>query len=388
MKLAVVAPRFGPQIVGGAEWAARSLATRVAATKEWSVEAFTSCALDATTWANELAPGTEVDAGVTVHRFPVTRTRAPDFDAMTSKVIQAGRGASDNLQRRWLEAQGPFAPELIDAIAATDADVIAFHPYLFHPTVAAIPRVARRSVLHPAAHDEAVSRIPLYRDTFNLAAALAYWSHPEQAFAEAQFPIASKRSVVVGLGVDAQTGSAPDVGDRPYLLCLGRVDDGKGARLLTECFIEYQQRRHSSLRLVFAGPVVHAPRQHPDIVVLGTVDESTKWGLLHGAQALVSPSAMESFSIVLMEAWSVGTPALVNARCAVTSDHVARSQGGFAFGSYAEFEVELDRLHDDETLRRQLGAAGRAYVDANYRWPDLIERYTDFLAAVAMYVGA
>ena len=114
----------------------------------------------------------------------------------------------------------------------------------------------------------------------------------------------------------------------------------------------------------------------------GAVDETVKWGLLRGAIALVSPSAFESFSIVLMEAWSVGTPALVNSRCAVTLDHVRRSGGGLAFGSYAEFEVELDRMAGSATLRAALGRAGQSFVDGRYRWTDVIDRYASFVQAV------
>ena len=44
--------------------------------------------------------------------------------------------------------------------------------------------------------------------------------------------------------------------------------------------------------------------------MLGPVDEATKWSLLRHAEALVSPSPYESFSLVLMEAWQAGTPVL------------------------------------------------------------------------------
>jgi glycosyltransferase involved in cell wall biosynthesis len=118
-------------------------------------------------------------------------------------------------------------------------------------------------------------------------------------------------------------------------------------------------------------------------VLAGHVDEATKWGLLRGALALVSPSAFESFSIVCMEAWSVGTPALVNARCPVTEYHAQRSGGGIAFASYAEFEVVLDHIAADAKLRALMGNAGRAYVESHYRWDDVIARYASFLAGVA-----
>jgi glycosyltransferase involved in cell wall biosynthesis len=236
-------------------------------------------------------------------------------------------------------------------------------------------------------------RLPMYRALFENAAGLAYWSDSERHVVERRFAVASKPEVVVGLGVDAGPGDpdaardAAGMSDVPYLLCLGRVDDGKGAHLLAECFARYRARRPAPLKLVLAGPVVHAPPTHPDIIITGVVDEPTKWGLLRGALALASPSAFESFSIVLMESWSVGTPVLVNARCAVTTEHVSKSAGGIPFGAYAEFEVALDRMVGDAALRAALGAAGRRYVEACYRWSDVIGRYISFLEAVAARAG-
>jgi glycosyltransferase involved in cell wall biosynthesis len=388
VKLAVVTPRYGAEVAGGAETAARLLAERLARRDDVIVEALTTCALDATTWSDHYPAGTTELAGVTVHRFSVTGRRATDFDACTDLVVRRGRRVTETEQQTWLEKQGPISSALLDAIANTDADVVAFHPFLYHPTVAGVPLVASRAVVHPAAHDEPMLRLPLYREVFAKAAGLAYWSEPEQHLVESRFAVASKPATVVGLGVDAGAGDMPaaraalGLGDAPFLLCLGRVDDGKGARLLAECFARYKQRRPSPLRLVFAGPVVHAPGAHPDIVLAGSVSEDVKWGLLRAADLLVSPSAFESFSIVLMEAWTVGTPALVNARCDVTADHARRAGGGVAFGSYAEFEVSLDRMLASAPLRAALGESGRAYVEHHYRWNDVVERYLALLRKV------
>ena len=391
MKLVVVTPRYGDEIPGGAETAARLLATRLATRPDFDVVVLTTCALDASTWADHYPAGASEVGGVRVHRFGVERHRAADFDASTDLVVRRGRRVTDAQQRAWIEKQGPVAPGLIEAIAQCDADAIAFHPFLYHPTVAALPRVADRAILHPAAHDEPMLRLPIYRSVFGAAAGLAYWSDPERHLVEQRFAVASKPAVVVGLGVDAGEGSAAaarselGLDDRPYLLCLGRVDDGKGARLLAECFANYKDRRAGPLQLIFAGPVVNPPPAHRDITTVGAVGDAVKWGLLRGAQALVSPSAFESFSIVLMEAWSVGTPALVNSRCAVTVDHARRSGGAVAFAGYAELEVELDRLNGSPALRAALGRAGQTYVDRHYTWDDVIDRYAGFVQRVGTH---
>jgi glycosyltransferase involved in cell wall biosynthesis len=388
VKLAVVSPRYGTDVAGGAETAARLLATNLRARTGWDVEALTTCALDATTWRDHYPPGRETIDGVPVTRFPVTGPRAGDFDALSARLFRAGYRPTSREQRQWIACQGPVAPGLIDAIARSDADAIAFHPYLYHPTVVGVPAVAERAVLHPAAHDEAPIRLPLFREVFDAAAGLVYWSDPERRFVEHLFPVGARRQLVLGLGVEAGTGREDDArgavgaGDRPFLLCLGRVDDGKGARVIASCFAAYKDRHPGPLALVFAGPVVHRPDPHPDIVVAGAVSETVKWGLLRGALAFVTPSAYESFSIVLMEAWSVGTPALVNGRSPVTREHAARSGGAFAFASYPEFEVALERMEASEALRTAMGAAGRAYVDRHFRWPDVTARYAQFLESV------
>jgi len=99
--------------------------------------------------------------------------------------------------------------------------------------------------------------------------------------------------------------------------------------------------------------------------------------------ALISPSPLESFSLVLIEAWTVERPVLVNAACAVTRDHCVRSGGGLWFGTYAVFEAAVDRFLADDGLRDRLGAAGAAYVTEHYRWPVVLDRYTAFLSRVA-----
>jgi glycosyltransferase involved in cell wall biosynthesis len=292
-------------------------------------------------------------------------------------------------QRRWIELQGPSSAGLLAAIGATDADVVAFSPYLYEPTVLGLPLVGRRAVFHPAAHDEPPLLLPLFADVFGAAAGLVYHARNERLLVERRFDVATTPQILLGLGVDdgegdpAEARAALGLGDRPYLLYVGRVDDGKGARAAAEFFAAYKRRRPGPLALVFAGPVRDAPPDVPDLVVAGPVDEPTKWGLFRGATAFLHPSAYESFGLVLMEAWLAGIPALVNGRSEVLADHCRRSGGGLWFDGYASFEAGLDRLLGDDGLRASLGAAGRRYVDERFRWPRLVARYRDFVEGVA-----
>jgi len=130
------------------------------------------------------------------------------------------------------------------------------------------------------------------------------------------------------------------------------------------------------------GPVSARAPEHPDIVVTGTVSEADKWDVLAGAQVMVTPSAYESFSLVVLEAWTLGVPVLVNGACAATMEHCTRSGGGLWFDSYRSFEATVGRLTGDAALRARLGDAGRVYTVRNYSWPALIDRYTAFLDGV------
>ena len=388
MKVAFVTPRYGVEVLGGAELGARMLAERLAPLDGWDIEALTTCATDASTWVDDYEPGAVEINGVRVHRFRSSSGRHPSFYRRSEELF-AGPWSTAHEQRRWFELQGPVNDELLDAVAASDADAVVFYPYLYDPTVRGVALAGPRAVLHPAAHDEAPLRLPVLHPVFRGAGGLVFQTWSERRLVERTFPVGATPQLVLGLGVDEGEGSPTvaredvGLGDRPYLLCLGRVDDGKGTGVLAEFFARYKQRRPSPLTLVLAGPVVHRPPAHPDVVVAGPVAEDVKWGLLRGASALVNPSGYEAFSLVLIEAWTVGRPVLVNSRCEPTREHCERSGGGLWFDEYAQFEVIVDRLVDDECLRSRLGERGRHYVDRNFRWPVLIERYASFLGEVA-----
>jgi glycosyltransferase involved in cell wall biosynthesis len=91
---------------------------------------------------------------------------------------------------------------------------------------------------------------------------------------------------------------------------------------------------------------------------------------------------IESFSIVLMEAWLQRTPALVHADCAVTREAAEASGGGLTFRSFGEFAAALDLMLGDARLRQILGERGRAYVLATCRWEDVARKTIDAVAGV------
>lgn len=391
MKLAFVTPRYGIEVHGGAERAALMLAQNVVRHLDWPVEVFTSCALESSTWADHYEPGTTQLNGVTVNRFAVGETgrRAENFDQLSAVVHANPPATSSADQERWIDKQGPTAPALIDAVVGSDADLIAFYPYLYHPTVRGLPLVADRAILHPAAHDEPSIKLPIFSDVFSAAQAFVFHTDSERRLVEQLFPIAHKPQINLGLGVEPGQGDETafrkkyGLGNSPYLLCLGRVDEGKGAHLLADYFRQYKLRQPGDLKLVYVGPVVQPLATGGDIVVCGPVDESEKWAALAGAELLVSPSPNESFSIVLLEAWSAGLAVMVNSVCHPTVEHCRASGGGVWFSGYLSFEISVNKLLQSPEMRQAMAGAGRSYVERTYSWSRLTERYGSFCERLA-----
>jgi glycosyltransferase involved in cell wall biosynthesis len=402
MKVAFVTPRYGTEVLGGAELGARMLAERLvrpppatddpagdgAAPAGWPVEVFTTCALDARTWADAYPPGTVDVNGVQVHRFASQAGRDPGFENLSADLLAHPQAVSPSDEDRWIDLQGPVSPDLLAAVAASDADVVVFYPYLYYPTVRAIRAVAERAVMHPAAHDEPPLYLPGFQSVFGAASGFVFQTDSERKLVERVFRVAHVPQIVMGLGVEPAEGAPDDararlgLDDRPYLLCLGRVDDGKGTGMLARFFAAYKDRHPGPLALALIGPVVDTPPPHPDVIVTGPVDERAKWGALRGALALVSPSPFEAFSLVLVEAWTAGIPVVVNGACEPTREHCLRSGGGLWFEGYGTFEAVLDRLAADPGLRADLAARGAEYAGRHFAWPTIISRYRRFLERV------
>jgi glycosyltransferase involved in cell wall biosynthesis len=94
------------------------------------------------------------------------------------------------------------------------------------------------------------------------------------------------------------------------------------------------------------------------------------------------PSSLESLSISLLEVWSVGRPALVNAASDVLVGQSRRANAGLWYNDAAEMSAAIPHLRD--RTGEALGANGRAFVAASYAWPKIVEKYQTVYDAVAV----
>jgi glycosyltransferase involved in cell wall biosynthesis len=391
-----VVQRYGRDVPGGAELLCRELATRLAAHGH-DVHVATTCARSYADWADEYEPGTFTIDGVSVHRFAVARPRdSAQFADVSARVTIGTEPVAFELQEEWMRLQGPWVPALVEWLDehCTEFDVAMFTTYLYWTSWAGLRALAGRipALLLPTAHDEPTLRLPLFNLLFALPDALAFLTEEEQSLVRERFP-GAPAGAVLGAGVDLDALGAPagvaefrdryGLRDRPYLVVVGRLDPGKGSDELVDYFVAYRERNpQRELALVVVGEPVHALAAHPDVVVTGFVDETTRRAAVAGAAIAVQPSYFESFSLVLAEAWVEGKAALVQRACAVTNGQAHRSGAAIPYRGYAEFEAAVDLLLDSTDLAATLGARGRQFVSDHYRWETVLPRYERVLHAL------
>jgi hypothetical protein len=162
-----------------------------------------------------------------------------------------------------------------------------------------------------------------------------------------------------------------------YLLYAGRIDAGKGLEELFRYFQFFKEEHPGSgnLQLILIGRLAMKLPQDPSIRYIGFVDEGDKLSAMAGAVAVLQPSRMESLSIVTLEAFSVGTPVIVNGQSRVLADHCRKANAGLYYGDFEEFEEVLNLLLADRNLGRMLGRNGQTYVKDNYGWNRLLPKY-------------
>jgi glycosyltransferase involved in cell wall biosynthesis len=397
MKLACVIHRFGADIAGGSEGHCRLVAEHLATAHDVTV--VTTCARDHVTWGNHYAAGDSRVGPLHLKRFPTVRTRQLHRFRDISDQVFADRGSRQELEQ-WFRENGPETPALLEFLEchASDYDLVLFWSFRYYNAYFGLPRALRgggRVVLVPTAEEDPLIHVDGLEPFFALPDGYVFLT-PEEADLLGDRVPPDTAACVIGCGIDPPAGGADrrlldalGLGDA-FLLYLGRIDPNKGCETLLRHYLRWVgpggRGPAAGLRdvpLVLAGPPNMAVPEHPMIRQLGFVDDSVREALLAHARVLLMPSPFESLSMVLLEAWNHGLPALVNAKCDVLRGQVLRADGGLHYRTALEFSSALDYLLDHPSTARQLGEQGRAYVDRHYRWPTVLATLEDLLNEVA-----
>jgi len=379
-KVAFIIQRCGLEVNGGAETHCLKVAEKMS--KYWDVEILTTCALDYIKWENYYPAGVTEVSKVRVRRFPVAQQRDVErFNKLSKTISSCLQKASIAEQEAWMQAQGPWSPELINYVEQhqNEYDAFIFFTYLYATTYFVLPLVANKAYLAPLAHNEWTIYMSMWDALFAKPRGFVFNTIEEKNLLHARFPQARLEGSIAGVAVEPpQICSALEFRQQynihePFLLYAGRIDPSKGCQELFDYFIELRSQETSPRKLVLLGKPTMAIPTHPDIIALGFVDEQTKWNAIAACELLVMPSPYESLSMVLLEAWSIGKPVLVNGRCEVLQGQCRRSHGGLWYSNRDEFQVVIKIV--DESVRKQLGLQGKKFVEANYLWSKIENIY-------------
>jgi len=407
--VAVVVQRFGDGLLGGAEWHARALIAALAGHHDVTV--LTSCAADARTWSMHFEPGEQWVDNVRVRRFahPLRnaqgRARVPrrhklrfvfrraiHWLGLPAVALPNGDDRYDGLE--YLRRQGPHCSGLIDELTAatTPYDVVIFMTALYFPTAVGLPAWGGRSILIPTLHDEKVMYLPWFHRVFAAAGLTLFNTTAERDLAHWLYPASAGDSRVVGAGVLVGRPSAELIAitrerfrlPARYLVYVGRIEKGKGCADLLAAWQSIATQVPRAV-LIFVGQGDFKVTESPQVRCSGFVSDTDRDALVAGADALLMPSRNESLSLVLLEAFALGVPAVVNAGCAVLADHVRASGAGDACGTARQWrQAMLRSLERTPDERRRLGACGRQYVEEQYSWDKVCASWFDAVERVTV----
>ncbi len=155
--------------------------------------------------------------------------------------------------------------------------------------------------------------------------------------------------------------------DRPYILCVGRVELRKNVAGMMQAFEVLRHRWGDELLLVFAGPrdddahdpggVLPPPGRHGNILVTGYLSSEDLAALYSGCEVFCFPSFYEGFGIPVLEAMQCGAPV-------VTSRVSSLPEVGGDAPLYAspydaeEIAHRISAVLSDRQLRQDMSARG------------------------------
>jgi glycosyltransferase involved in cell wall biosynthesis len=393
VRVGFVVQRYGAEVVGGAELHCRWVAEHVA--RRHQVEVLTTTANDYLSWQNVLPAGESELAGVRVRRFPVVRERrAHTFDPVANQVCFFEH--TDEEERRWLEEHGPVCPELVEYLRRHqgDYDALVFFSYRYWTSYFGLQVAPHKSLLVPTAEHDRVLYLRLFRPFFRLPRAIVFNTPEERDLIGRVTGNEDLPGEVVGTGINRPAAvPVEEVAPRldllgDYFAYVGRIEPEKGCAVMIDHFLRWQRETQARATLALFGRATMSFSENAHVRLMGVVPDGEKLAAVARSRALLMPSRHESLSMVVLEAWMMGRPVLVNGDCEVLRGQVLRANGGLYYRRFEEFAAAMDLLSSDSALASRLGEQGRAYFEQNYAWDRVMEKYDRLLALAASGSGS
>jgi len=227
---------------------------------------------------------------------------------------------------RSVSPDGAFyaAPQLALAVRRADADVVHAHNYHAFPLFfAALGVTDERFVVTTHYHGESASGLrdvllscyrPFGRWAVRQADEVIAVSEWERERLREDFGV-DATVIPNGVDVDRFADAEPEERERPYLLCVGRLEAYKGVQYILRALPELPEY---DLVVAGSGPyrgtleqIAHEEGVADRVEFLGYVADDRLPGLYAGADVYVTLSEFESYGMTVAEALAAGTPCVV-----------------------------------------------------------------------------
>lgn len=408
MRILYVTPSYPPKI-GGGERYAQAIAEAAAAAGHDVTVVTSDVADNPEFWEwhpqkEAASPSVQTEDGVTVIRYPAIGMRGGWTALMLWRKAMVVLGTLGS----WTEPlllrmcrRIPSVPRLKDMLS-NDGLFDLVHAYNLsweYPLMVASRFAQERKIpliVTPFAHlgVEVSARV-----TRNIT--MPHQLHVlRQADAVLALPSAEAEGLI-SLGLDPMRvhaiGSGYDTAD--HLTCaqdilagiegslvvfIGRVSRDKGAISAAEAIRILRERAQPHVSLILIGPIDATFARYYErlgaskrngIVLLGPVDESTKHAILERSSMLVLPSRVDSFGIVLLEAWAHGKP-VIGARAGGIPGVIDDGVDGLLvpWGDASALAGAINVLLTDPIGAAEMGRRGQRKTEDCYTWSAVWQR--------------
>lgn len=186
--------------------------------------------------------------------------------------------------------------------------------------------------------------------------------------------------------IENQEGLAPSDGlihPRSYFLFVGRLEKIKGVQVLLDVF-----RHYKAADLLIAGTGVYEEtlremaRGLSQVQFLGRLEYGRLKEYYKKAVAVLVPSlCFETFGFIVLEAFSMRVPVIVN-EMGAPPGIVRSAGGGFVYRTTQELLEAMEKLRNQPELARQLGERGHQYYVQNYTEVEHLKKYYDLIEEI------
>jgi len=171
---------------------------------------------------------------------------------------------------------------------------------------------------------------------------------------------------------------------KPYFLFVGRLEKIKGLQNLIPIFKEYSK---AELLIAGDGEYGEVLRKLADgienVKFLGRVNHKELRRLYKKALAVIVPSiCYEVFGIIIIEAFSMKTPVIVN-NVGAPPDVIEESGGGFIYNNKEELIRAMETLRTSPQIRKELGEKGYMAYKKYWTEENGLRIYFDLISRIA-----